>query len=34
MREGENFLAIATLARAFHALAKVDGLDPWDPKAL
>jgi len=34
MREGDNRLAIATLASAFHALAKADGLDPWDPAAL
>ena len=34
MINGDNRLAIATLARAFHALAKADGLDPWDPDLL
>ena len=34
MINGDNRLAIATLARAFHALAKADGLDPWDPDQL
>ena len=34
MINGDNRLAIATLARAFHALAKADGLDPWDPNLL
>ena len=34
MREGDNCLAIATLARAFHALEHAAGLDPWDAEAL
>jgi len=34
MVNGDNRLAIATLARAFHALAKADGIDPWDPDLL
>lgn len=34
MVNGDNRLAIATLARAFHALAKADGIEPWDPHLL
>ena len=34
MVNGDNRLAIATLARAFHALANADGIDPWDPDLL
>ncbi len=34
MVNDDNRLAIATLARAFHALAKADGIDPWDPDLL
>jgi hypothetical protein len=31
---GDNRHAIAPRARAFHALAKADGIDPWDPDLL